>query len=449
MGSPRPTGTCWPGMGSPSAARATAAMCGSPSCRATRSSWPPCSSRNWRWSRGPIRSSAPSPGPPPATPGRRRAARRSPRPGRDLPVDNQDRLPLARRGHAPGLFRYDPASRCPVPMNPAGRSGLVATWAALIVVYLVWGSTYLGIRVLVGFAPPLLAMGVRFLCAGVLLAAFLAVRHGPGILRVPPRRLLSAGVIGVLLLTCGNGGVAVAEQTVPSGLAALLVAEIPLWLVCLRLLARDTPRRATIAGTAVGFVGIAILALPGSHPAGTALWGILMIIGATLCWSSGTFATPRVAMPSNPFVAATYEMVTAGVVLLAAGAAAGELGRVHLATVPPHAWLALAYLIVFGSLVAFSAYVWLLGNAPLSLIATYAYVNPVVAVILGALILGEQVTRPILIGGAVVVAGVGLVVSVERPRRQSAQAPDQAGPPSPAMPRPDGPRASAKPSIRR
>ena len=333
-------------------------------------------------------------------------------------------------------------------MTPAGRSGLVATWAALIVVYLVWGSTYLGIRVLVGFVPPLIAMGVRFLCAGMLLAAFLAVRHGPGILRVPPRRLLSAGVVGVLLLTCGNGGVAVAEQTVPSGLAALLVAEVPLWLVCLRLLARDTPRRATIAGTALGFVGIAILALPGSHPAGTALWGIVMIIGGTICWSSGTFATPRVPMPANPFVAATYEMVTAGVVLLAAGAAFGEFGRVHLSAVPPRAWLALAYLIVFGSLVAFSAYVWLLGNAQLSLIATYAYVNPVVAVILGALILGEQVTRPILIGGAVAVAGVGLVVSVERPRRRPAQPPDQAGPPSPAMPRPAGPRASAKPSIR-
>jgi drug/metabolite transporter (DMT)-like permease len=332
-------------------------------------------------------------------------------------------------------------------MTPTGRRGLVATWAALIVVYLVWGSTYLGIRVLVGFVPPLLAMGVRFLCAGVLLAAFLAIRHGPGVLRVPPRRLLSAGVVGVLLLTGGNGGVAVAEQTVPSGLAALLVAEVPLWLVCLRLLARDTPRRATIAGTALGFVGIAILALPGSHPSGTALWGIVLIIGATLCWSSGTFATPRVAMPSRPFVAATYEMVTAGVVLLAAGAAAGEPSRVYLAAVPPRAWLALAYLIVFGSLVAFSAYVWLLRNAPLSLVATYAYVNPVVAVILGALILGEQVTAPILIGGAVVVAGVGLVVSVERPRRAARRA-GQAGPPSPARPGPAGPRASAKPSIR-
>ncbi|HCU92089.1 MAG TPA: EamA family transporter, partial [Actinobacteria bacterium] len=148
-------------------------------------------------------------------------------------------------------------------MMPTGRPGPVATWAALVVVYVVWGSTYLGIRVIVGFVPPLLAMGVRFLCAGVLLAIFLMFRHGPGILRVPPRRALSAGLAGVLLLTGGNGGIAVAEQTVPSGLAALLVAAVPLWLVCLRLLARDTPRRATLAGTALGFIGIAILALPG------------------------------------------------------------------------------------------------------------------------------------------------------------------------------------------
>jgi drug/metabolite transporter (DMT)-like permease len=327
-------------------------------------------------------------------------------------------------------------------MTSAGRPGAVATWAALIVVYLVWGSTYLGIRVLVRYAPPLLAMGARFLWAGVLLAAFLAIRHGPGIFRVPPRRVLSAGVVGVLLLTGGNGGVAVAEQTVPSGLAALLVAAVPLWLVCLRLLTRDTPRRATLIGTGLGFAGIAILALPGSHPAGTRLWGVLVILGATICWSSGSFASPRVPMPANPFVATTYEMLTAGAMLMALGAATGEFGKVHLAAIPPRAWLALAYLIVFGSLVAFSAYVWLLGNAPLSLTATYAYVNPVVAVILGALILGERVTWPILIGGAVVVAGVGLVVSVERPRRRAAQ------PPSPATPGPGERRASARPSIK-
>jgi drug/metabolite transporter (DMT)-like permease len=329
-------------------------------------------------------------------------------------------------------------------MMSTGRPGPVTTWAALVVVYVVWGSTYLGIRVLVGFTPPLLAMGVRFLAAGGLLAAYLAVRHGPGILKVPPRRALAAGAVGVLLLAGGNGGVAVAEQTLPSGLAALLVAEVPLWLVCLRLLARDTPRRTTLAGTALGFAGIAILALPGSHPAGTRWWGVLMVIGATICWSSGTFASPRLPLPSSPFVGAAYEMLVAGAILVMAGAATGEFGKVHPGAIPARAWLALAYLIVFGSLVAFSAYVWLLGNAPLSLIATYAYVNPVVAVVLGALILGERVTWPILAGGAVVVAGVGLVVSVERPRRRAGHPP---GPPSPT-PRPAGPRASARPSIR-
>ncbi len=340
-------------------------------------------------------------------------------------------------------------------MTPAGRAGSVSTWSALIVVYLVWGSTYLAIRVLVGIVPPLLAMSARFLCAGVLLAAFLALRHGPGILRVPPRRVAAATVVGVLLLTCGNGAVAVAEQTVPSGLAALLVAAVPLWLVCLRLITGDTPRRATIGGTVLGFGGIALLTLPGSHPAGTALWGVLTIIGGTICWSSGSFASQRLPMPSHPFVATTYEMLAAGVVLFVAGAASGEIGRVHPAAIPAKDWLALAYLIVFGSLAAFSAYVWLLGNAPLSLTATYAYVNPVVAVILGALILGEPVTWPILLGGAVVVAGVGLVVSVERPgstRQPGASGPGRQARRSPGepahaplrAPRPDRSRSPAR-----
>ena len=330
-------------------------------------------------------------------------------------------------------------------MTPGGRPGPVLTWTALTIVYLVWGSTYLAIRVTVSALPPMLAMGARFSAAGILMASFLALRYGPGVLRVPPRRALSAAAAGVLLLTCGNGGVAVAEQTLPSGLAALLVAAVPLWLVCLRLFTRDMPRRATLAGTAMGFIGIAILALPGGHPAGTALWGVLVVIGGTLCWSLGSFATPRLPMPAHPFVAATYEMLASGAVLLAGGAASGEARHLDLAAVPARAWVALAYLVVFGSLVAFSAYVWLLGNAPLSLTATYAYVNPVVAVVLGALILGEQVTWPILAGGGVVVAGVGLVVSVERPRRTRAQAGDQA--PSPVMPLPPGPRASARPSI--
>ncbi len=136
-------------------------------------------------------------------------------------------------------------------MTGPARTG-AATWAALIVVYLVWGSTYLAIRVLVRTAPPLLAMGVRFTTAGLLLAAFLVARHGMGVLRVPWRQVLPAALVGILLLGGGNGGVAVAEQVVPSGLAALLVSAVPLWLVCMRLLARDRPPRSTIAGTVLG-----------------------------------------------------------------------------------------------------------------------------------------------------------------------------------------------------
>jgi drug/metabolite transporter (DMT)-like permease len=329
-------------------------------------------------------------------------------------------------------------------MTGPGRPGAVATWSALTVVYVLWGSTYLAIRLLDRSAPPLLAMGVRFVTAGLLLAAFLAVRHGPAILRVAPRRLASAAAVGVLLLAGGNGAVAVAEQAIPSGLAALLVAAVPLWLVCLRLLSGDTPRRFTIVGTGLGFAGIALLTLPGSHPAGTALWGVLTVLAGSVSWASGSFASQRLPVPSHPFVATAYEMLAGGTVMLAGGAASGETARLHLAAIPVTGWVALGYLIAFGSLVAFSAYVWLLGHAPLSLTATYAYVNPVVAVVLGALILSEPVTWPILLGGAIVVAGVGLVVSVERPSRQPRQA-------RPAPP-PDGPpaaqRGPARPSIR-
>jgi drug/metabolite transporter (DMT)-like permease len=314
-------------------------------------------------------------------------------------------------------------------VTAGNRSAGAATWAALSIVYVVWGSTYLSIRVLDRSVPPLLGMGARFLTAGLLLAVFLAVRHGPGVLRVPPRRAAAAALTGVLLLAGGNGAVAVAEQAIPSGLAALLVAAVPLWLVCLRLATGDRPRRLTGAGTLLGFAGIAVLTLPGSHPAGTALWGVLVVLGGSVSWAAGSFMSQRLPVPRQPFVATAYEMLAGGAVMLAAGAVSGEGGRLHLAAVPVTGWLALGYLVLFGSLVAFSAYVWLLGHAPLSLTATYAYVNPVVAVLLGAAILGEQVTWPILLGGAVVVAGVGLVVSAERPRRAPAP------PPAPPAPR--------------
>ena len=311
-------------------------------------------------------------------------------------------------------------------MAAAGQAPVAAPrpltlWIALVTVYLVWGSTYLAIRVVVETVPPLLAMGVRFLTAGVLLGAFLVVRRGPAVLRVPPRALGGAAVVGLLLLLGGNGGVAVAEQTVPSGVTALLVAATPLWLVCLRTLASDRPSRRSLLGTVVGFLGIAVLVRPGAALGqGVASWGPFTVIGAAGCWALGSFLASRLPMPDDAFVATTWKMLTGGVGLVVVGLLAGEADGFTVRQVSDAAWAWLVYLVLIGSLVGFSAYVWLLHHAPISLTATYAYVNPVVAVALGALVLAEPITAGVLVGGAIVVLGVALVVSAERPRRPPA-----------------------------
>ena len=229
----------------------------------------------------------------------------------------------------------------------------VAVWTALVTVYLVWGSTYLAIRVVVDTAPPLLAMGARFLAAGLLLAAFLVVRRGRSALRVTRRQLGGAALVGVLLLLCGNGGVAVAEQTVPSGIAALLVAATPLWLVVLRRLARDRIARLTLVGTLVGFVGIAVLVLPGglTSPDGSPVraWGLVVVVVAAACWALGSFLSGRIPMPGDAFVATTWEMLAGGVGLLLSGSVSGELADLDLGAVSGAAWAWLAYLVLVGS----------------------------------------------------------------------------------------------------
>jgi len=178
-------------------------------------------------------------------------------------------------------------------------------------------------------------------------------------------------------------------------------------------------------GTALGFVGIAVLVLPGGladeHGAAVETWGLVVIIGAAACWAVGSFASSRIPMPDDAFVATTWEMLAGGAGLVLSGVAAGELNGFEIGDVSGEAWAWLAYLVVIGSLVAFSAYVWLLLHAPISLTATYAYVNPVVAVLLGALVLDEPIAAAVVGGGAIVVVGVGLVVSSERPRRAEPQ----------------------------
>jgi drug/metabolite transporter (DMT)-like permease len=298
-------------------------------------------------------------------------------------------------------------------------------WAALGTVYLVWGSTYLAIRVLVlAGLPPLLAMAARFLVAAVLLAAMLAVRGGPRRLRLPARQAAASALVGVLLLTGGNGLVAVAEQRVPSGLAALLVATTPLWLVLMRTATGDLPRLWTWAGTAVGFAGVAVLARPGAH-GGDVTWGAtLLVLCATFSWASGSMASGRLPMPVDPFASTVWQMAAAAVALTVAGSASGEWAALDLAAVSGAGWAAWAYLVVFGSLVAYTAYYWVLRQAPISLVSTYAYVNPVVAVALGWALLAEPVTAAVLLGGGLAVLGVLLVVSTERGgrRRRAVQA---------------------------
>ncbi|MGW4164847.1 EamA family transporter [Streptomyces sp. NPDC004788] len=310
-----------------------------------------------------------------------------------------------------------PASRtqpsAPLPAAPAPRRIPTAVWAALAIVYVVWGSTYLAIRVVVETLPPFLSAGARFVVAGIVLAGIIAWRQGIGALKVSPRQLASAAAVGLLLLLGGNMFVVLAETSVPSGLAALLIAVVPVFVVMLKALAGERPTAGGIAGVLVGLGGLAVLTLPGLSGEVKVSGVVLVIVGA-LSWSIGSFSSSRLPMPANPFTASVYEMLAGGLGGLGVGLLRGEQHGLDLAAVSTRSWVGFAYLIVFGSLIAFTAYAWLLQTAPLSLVATYAYVNPVVAVALGALILNEALSWPIVLGGAIVVVGVGLIVSTER-----------------------------------
>ena len=285
-------------------------------------------------------------------------------------------------------------------------------WACLGIVYVVWGSTYLAIRVMVETMPPLLGAGVRFFLAGVMVLAFLVVRRGWAGIRPTRGQLLGALMVGTLL-TGANAVVMLAELTVPSGLAALLVAAVPLIVILLRRAAGEPVARASMVGVAIGFAGVVILLLPGERPDGATLVGMLAVIGAATMWASGSFASPRTDLPRDPFVSTGWQMMLGGTVCAVAGAVRGEVGSLDPGEFSTDSLLAFAYLILIGSIVAYSAYVWLLQNAPVSKVATYAYVNPVIAIFLGWLILDETITAVTLTGAAIIVASVATVVRAE------------------------------------
>jgi drug/metabolite transporter (DMT)-like permease len=303
-------------------------------------------------------------------------------------------------------------------------------WAALGVVYVVWGSTYLAIRFAIETLPPLVSGGLRFVIAGLLMLALVWLLRGRAALRATPAQIATAAVSGTLLLLGGNGLVSVGEQRVPSGLAALLVACVPLWIVAIRVLLRDRPGAVTVAGMLLGFAGVALIFLPGGGGSGAdpAYAGLIVI--ASLSWAVGSLLVTRLPVPADPLALTTIEMLAGGAAMLAVAGLHGEFGQFHPAAVSTKSWLALGYLVVFGSLVAFTAYVWLLGRAPVSVVSTYAYVNPAVAVLLGALLASERLRSATLLGGLVILVAVAMVVTAEgrrqrRARREAAAQPEQ------------------------
>ncbi|MGW0772031.1 EamA family transporter [Streptomyces sp. NPDC002676] len=297
--------------------------------------------------------------------------------------------------------------------RPQSMSGMA--WLALAVVYIVWGSTYLGIRIAVETMPPLLSAAARFITAGALLLAWLAWRRGTAALYVAPRQLASAALVGLLLLTGGNGLAFLAETQLPSGLTALLVALTPVWMILLRVGSGYRPSVMALVGVGLGVLGLLVLTTPGLSGR-TAVTGVIVMVAGTLLWALGSVLSSRISVPGDAFVATAYEMVAGGIGCLFLAVLRGEPSGFHLHAVSGRSWGALAYLVVFGSLGAFTCYVWLLQAAPLSVVSTYAYINPVVAVILGALVLHEPLTQNVVIGGTVIVAAVALIVTGERHR---------------------------------
>jgi drug/metabolite transporter (DMT)-like permease len=288
---------------------------------------------------------------------------------------------------------------------------------ALWIVYLAWGSTYFAIKVAVRTLPPLLTAGTRFLAASAILAGIVVlVRRS---LRVEPREALAAAAVGVALLTLGVGLVHVAETRIDSGVAAMIAGSVPLQIVVWRLAAGERVPRQTVLAAAVGLVGLALVVGPGGIAGGAAAVGLLVMLTASMSWSAGSFVSRWAPLPRDPIVATVYEMLGGGLVLVVAALAAGEASELDAEALAPGPVAAWAYLALVGSVLGFTTYVWLLDNAPISQVVTHQYVNPLVAVALGALLLDER-PGPATLAGAVLIVGAVVVTARREGRRERA-----------------------------
>jgi drug/metabolite transporter (DMT)-like permease len=314
----------------------------------------------------------------------------------------------------PGFMEQD--STAVLPGAPGGRQGRArasgAAWAALLVVWVVWGSTFVAIRVGVESIPPLAMASLRYLAAGAVLFPVASRGGGPRLRaadRPRPAQWLGMAAVGTMLLAFGNGAACYAEQTLPAGFTALLIATVPIWMaVADRVINRRAIPPLGWIALGIGVAGVAILGRPPGH--GPVL-PVLVVLGGSLSWGTGSVLAGRLPAPARPLLGSAMEMLAGGLVLAGLAAATGELGRLDPGQVSARSWLALLYLIGPGSLLAMTCYVIALRSLPTATVSTYAYVNPVVAVALGALLLGERLTLAATLGGAVVLGSVVLLIT--------------------------------------
>ena len=298
------------------------------------------------------------------------------------------------------------------------RRDRIRLWTALWVVYLAWGSTYVAIKIAVRTLPPLLTAGTRFLAASAILAGILVVAGRS--LRVERREAFAAAGIGVALLSLGVGLVHVAETRIDSGVAAMIAGSVPLQIVVWRLVAGERVPRQTALAALVGLAGLALVVGPDGLRGGATAVGLLIMLTASVSWSSGSFVSRRLRLPADPFVATVYEMLGGGLVLVVAALATGESSALSASAFEPGPIAAWHYQAVVGSVLGFTTYVWLLDNAPISQVVTHQYVNPLVAVLLGALLLDERPGPTTLAGAALIVGAVVVTARHEgraRPER--------------------------------
>jgi drug/metabolite transporter (DMT)-like permease len=298
-------------------------------------------------------------------------------------------------------------------------------WLALFALYIAWGSTYLAIRFAVETIPPFFMAGTRFLIAGLLVYTWRRLAGDPAPTRAQWR---SSAIIGLFLLLGGNGIVSWAEQRVPSGIAALIVAAVPLWVVVVDALRPrgNRPTWQTSVGVLIGMAGIVVLVGPTSLASGQSdfdLVGVGALLLAALFWAVGSVYGRGADLPKSSLLGAGMEMLAGSAGLFLAGLASGEASRLDVMAITPTSLLGLGYLIVFGSLVGFVSYSWLLRAAPTSLVVTYAYVNPLVAVMLGSLLADEALTPSVLVATPLILSAVALINMVRTKVKTPSTAP--------------------------